>query len=210
MAGIKMLGCSLFLFMVAPLIAQTDSWVAAEGQNGELQARLDLGILQNETVQKHLNSGLTTTFLLECRLGVGQKDEETRVLGIAIRYELWEEVFFVKVFNDERTLISEKLAQWKGLSEWWNGARLNLGAGTVKNQAFRLVIEVFPFSAQEREAAAAWVSQSLGEGATLGSAEANDIGARILSTIVATSFKRRVLQTFSYKGKLGDVTSSSQ
>ena len=73
----------------------------------------------------------------------------------------------------------------------------------ARADAYKLVLEVVPFSAQEREAAAAWVSQSLGEGATLGPEEANDFGARILGTIVATSFKRRVLQRFSYKGDIG-------
>lgn len=180
---------------------QIDSPIFRDGERYVLT--LNKEVLENEVVKKHLTSGLTTTFRLDCRFRNANSTVNNQIFAIAIRYELWDEVFLVSFFDSNNKVQSESLKGWQELERWWTESRFNFESESLTaGMTFRVNVEVIPFSARERAAAAAWVNQSIGERDSSNRPGSHDIGARILTTIVATSFKRRVLQAFLHKGVL--------
>lgn len=194
---------SLLLPLLCSLVfAQTSKDCRLVSSNGGAALALGSAILDDATVNRHLSSGLTTTFRVEVRVREPGKKDRLQILALALRYELWEEKFLLTGFDGQTITARETLESKEALQAWWRDARLPVFGNNLRDgTAYRIKVEVIPFSAGEREAAADWVNSSLGESQTNSASQSNDLGARILSTIVATSFKSRVLQIFTYKGK---------
>jgi hypothetical protein len=126
---------------------------------------------------------------------------------VDVRYEPWEEVFFVTSFHVDGTTEEERLSSLEQVAEWWQKAQLKvLPLPAVKEKAstgLRVVLSVLPFSASEESDAQKWLARSLeaarperstrGRGA---SAEEGGESSHFLDTLLATSIKRRALLKF--------------
>jgi len=167
----------------------------------------------DEAVRPHLETGLTTSFVFRLSL---RHRSGTRVMGgarVEIRYDVWDEVYHVNRRGIDGVAKQQALASFDELRTWWRGLRLVVfdappaelaGAGEV-----RLLIDLVPFSQQERDDAQRWFSDSMDRvsaGSNLGSAEevtrAVDVPpeklSRAFNLLMATSIQRRALESWRF------------
>ncbi len=171
-------------------------------EDGSLEVVRLPALLDDKEVRPHLESGLTTT--LELRLSASSWRSADPLGGakIEIRYELWDEVFLVSVYEIGRPVRRHSLASMDALEEWWSGLRLHLTEADSADsglEVLRLRLRLLPFSQPEQVDAQRWFAESIQRNSRRAGDErragAQDSAAleRVFSVLVATSIQRRAV-----------------
>lgn len=157
-------------------------------------------VLTEEAVSRHLESGLTTSFVFRAEVG-------GRALGAArvdIRYDLWDEVFDVVAVGTDGRGERARLAGRAALQTWWSHLTLLVAEpGSLSSpppHVLVLAVEVAPFSASEQDDAQRWFVRSFGATAASGGPRVEDSAEpggdsleKVLGVLMATSIRSSAL-----------------
>ena len=157
---------------------------------GVVTAVLPLHVLQNASVRRQLESGLTTTFLLSARHagdGGGARLE--------VRYDLWDEVWIVRRVDLDRTIDRQRLPSREALEKWWR-TPLRLLRTDAARIGLKLELDVLPFSAAEGEDAREWISKSGGVGTAGGG------GGALVDALIGTTLTAKPITSFRWDVEL--------
>jgi hypothetical protein len=158
-------------------------------------------LLSDKEIQKELRSGLTTTFILTAvsnKLRGGAR--------IELRYELWDEVYLVRVVSVDGTEERARLTA-VALPEWWNVPRAIVFNSAVADTPLQLQLDVLPFSASEEADAKRWLAQSA-RTAAQNSAAAGDgrgVSSPLLDAVIGTSVRRKPLLSYVWHVRMSSA-----
>ena len=181
------------VFAVAPVFAATAP-PAAQLRGDALSVSLPGGLLSDAEVRKRLNSGLTTTFVIVATLD----DERTSGARVDIRFEPWDEVYFVTLRRIGVQPQRQRAASFLQLETWWRETSLPLFIGAAGVKRVQVAVDVIPFSAEEQEETQRWLTRSLGEArqpappqSTQGPSPRPSASGSVLDVLIGTSIQRR-------------------
>lgn len=162
-------------------------------RGGVARVALDASLLRSSEVRKHVLSGLTANFVVS----IAKRRQFGR---IAIRYEPWDEVFYVRATSfDGRTEVVT-LRSMADLERWWSAPRLLIADRMAGLGKVRLTLEVIPFSASEEADARKWIAQSLGneQAPPSSSAVAAPEAPSLFSAVVGSSIRRKPVLRYAW------------
>lgn len=214
-------------FVSVSLLLSLASAVGAQEPGLELDAdgRLVLHslplVLGDDQVRPHLTEGLTTTFLFRIdpkgvRFGEGKPRPGAR---IEIRYELWDEVFYVAAGSVDGTLVRRTLESMGELESWWRSLRLVVsgsdlfasGLDPPRPREAKVSLDVVPFTQAEQRDAQRWFSETLDEAGKSGAEELADSADKSPDTLdrtfhllMATAIQRRALVSYRWTVPIAD------
>lgn len=152
-------------------------------------------LLSDAEVERHLDSGLTTSLVLQ---GGPQGAGKSGAARVDVRYELWDEVYLLTVIDGEGRVERSRQDSAAALARWWSQVEIVLtsasasGAGSA-DQA-RVSLAVVPFSQAELLDTQRWLAESIGQ--TRGGGRAGSEGASgAVGVLIATSMQRRAVRT---------------
>jgi hypothetical protein len=178
---------ALSLLSGAPLFAQQPVPAFAQLPGGIVTAVLPPQILHDRSVRRHLDSGLTTTFLLLARHPGGEGGAR-----LEVRYDLWDEVWIVRRVDLDRTVDHQRLSSLEALDRWWR-TPLRIVRTDASKVALDLHLAVLPFSAAEAEDARQWIAKSGGVGTSAGS------GGAIVDALIGTTLSAKPITSFRWR-----------
>lgn len=176
----------------------------ARGADGRLWLRGLPPLLGREPLARQLESGLTTVLALTV-------EAEEGVIGgaeIRIRYELWDEVFRVAVATPaaaDSEPEGRELESADALDRWWRALRLAVGDAPAVGSEVRVTLAAVPFSRSEQLDTQRWLAESArraerGQAGDPGTPLAEgDAVERVLTTLIATSIRRRPLTVHRWR-----------
>jgi hypothetical protein len=168
---------------------------ARMGAGGEVEVFLPPSVLMRQEVARPLTSGLTTAFVL--RVEARKISGEAR---IEIRYDLWEETYFVTVLELDGRMRRVKIASADKLAEWWRDTPLRVLRSDAVPDTVQARLQVLPFSAREEADAARWLSESVGASPKKNaSTDPRSSASSLLDAIVGTSAHRRPVVELRWK-----------
>lgn len=179
--------------LLAPAFAAT--LPAARLRGDTLGVTLPGNLLSEADVRKQLNSGLTTTVVVVATL----EDKRTSGARIDIRFEPWDEIYFVtlrRIGVQPQNVRAASLAQ---LETWWREISLPLFPDAAGVKRVQIAIDVLPFSAEEQQETQRWLTRSLGEARQPAPASAAAAAPKprasasnsVLDVLIGTSIQRR-------------------
>lgn len=160
-------------------------------------------LLDGAEVREPLASGLTTSFVFEVAVRDGAGGKTTGGALVEIRYDLWDEVYFVSRLGAEGVRQRATLASREQLLEWWRALDLGVAeAGGLARSAVwqaRVRLAVLPFSSAEQRDAQRWFSRSQGSTeAGAGDASGGE-ASDVLNLLIATSIARESALSFDWR-----------
>jgi hypothetical protein len=177
------------LFEAVATILAAWTVVATVARTGAVTITLPAELIKSSVVKEQLTSGLTTVFIVAAT-GDGGRGEAR----ISVRYELWEERYFVAVADAAGQQRSLTLTSDTELAAWWSGSPLVVIAPHTfaKEVEVDIHLRMIPFSAREEVDAQRWLSRTLST-APESTQPTSERSAPILRALVETSIKRRPL-----------------
>ena len=167
---------------------------AAQLRGDALSVTLPGGLLSEVEVRKRLNSGLTTTFTVVATLD----DERTSGARVDIRFEPWDEVYFVTLRRLGAPPQRQRAASFPQLETWWRETSLPLFTAAADVKRVQVAVDVIPFSAEEQQETQRWLTRSLGEArqpapaqTTQGPRPRPSASGSVLDVLIGTSIQRR-------------------
>ena len=165
--------------------------VARVRGDGMLVVTLPVEILAQREVRKQLGSGLTSTFLVTAVAG-----DRKGAARIEVRYEPWEEVYFVTTRGMDAVAQRARFASLERLTDWWRSAALAVLPRPTPANGVQVTLEVLPFSIEEQKETQRWLTRSLGEahrGEAMDDSEAagRSGAGSVLDVLIGTSIQRR-------------------
>jgi hypothetical protein len=165
--------------------------VARVRGDGMLVVTLPAEILAQREVRKQLGSGLTSTFLVTAVAG-----DRKGAARIEVRYEPWDEVYFVATRGIDAVAQRTRFTSLERLTEWWRGAALPVLPRAASANDVQVTLEVLPFSIEEQKETQRWLTRSLGEahrGEAMDESEAagRSGAGSVLDVLIGTSIQRR-------------------
>ncbi|HYC87898.1 MAG TPA: hypothetical protein VEO54_01700 [Thermoanaerobaculia bacterium] len=185
---------ALVVAVLAPAFAATPP--AAQLRGETLGVSLPGGLLAETEVRKRLNSGLTTTFVVVATLD----DERTSGARVDIRFEPWDEVYFITLRRIGARPQSHRAGSFAQLETWWRETSLPLFTAAAETKRVQVAVDVIPFSAEEQEETQRWLTRSLGEArqpapppvpADQGPNPRASASGSVLDVLIGTSIQRR-------------------
>ncbi len=164
-------------------------------------------LLSRREVRPHLGSGLTTSFIVEIEAR-DTRGHKVRGAGrIDVRYELWDEVFLVRVFSMGRGQRLGPARSFEELQAAWQQLRLPIAAvRSLDRKAgpwkVEVTLSVVPFSQSEQRDAQRWFNDSIAvrppspPGPDGGSVTGEPGG--VLDLFLGTSIQRRSLVRYDW------------
>jgi len=175
--------------------AEIDARVEIDAR-GRLQLAGLPAILDDAEVQRHLSSGLTTSFLFRVR---PPRPMEPGASRIDIRLELWDEIFLVSLIDGEGRLSEFQHESPEALKSWWAdvGVVVSGPAATVGAlESAKVSLDVVPFSQAELTDTQRWLAESMGQaGAGARPGEGGGV-SRAVGALIATSMQRRSIRSW--------------
>ncbi|MDJ0838042.1 MAG: hypothetical protein QNK37_16120 [Acidobacteriota bacterium] len=154
--------------------------------------------LEQPKVARMLRSGLTTTFVftLKARAVTGTRTLPSGGAKVDVRYEPWDDVYYVKVWHFDGKFENHKLADTDKLSAFFEDGRIALNSparltGTL--WAVTVTMKVLPFSEREQRETREWFSEKLDENPK------REDPNKVLDMLLATSIKRRSVISGSWR-----------
>ena len=191
----RVLCAAVMVAVLAPAFAATPP--AAQLRGETLSVTLPGGLLSEGEVRKRLHSGLTTTFVVVATLD----DERTSGARVDIRFEPWDEVYFVTLRRLGAQPQRQRAASFPQLESWWRETSLPLFTGAAGAKRVQIGVDVIPFSAEEQEETQRWLTRSLGEArqpappppatSTQGPNPRASASGSVLDVLIGTSIQRR-------------------
>lgn len=194
-----LLGLVLILVAIgASASAAAEPRIAVHGSGGLAISSLP-SLFEDDDVKRHLDSGLTTSFVFQLRSAGPIKTGAARV---DIRLELWDEVYLVTVIDGQGRFEESEHDSAEALEEWWSKAEFVLSAtpaDTVRaGLQAKVSLAVVPFSQAELVDTQKWLTESVGQ-AQGGSGAGRPGGAsRAVGALIATSMQRRAVRSMSW------------
>jgi hypothetical protein len=165
-------------------------------------------IVADEEVASYLRSGLTTTLLLTLSTAGGHGKQAASV-RIEVRYEPWDEVYYLLLVQPHRHPRHLRLGSAAELHEWWAGLSLVFHAADSPRGRARLEATLIPFSEEEAADTRRWYAEALrtdrrpiGEprpGETNPGRDEPPRVQRMLDALTLTSIKRHGVLRFDWK-----------
>lgn len=180
---------------LVPAFAATTT-PAAQLRGDTLSVTLPGGLLSERDVRRQLHSGLTTTFVVVATLD----DARSSGARVDIRFEPWDEVYFVTLRRLGALPQQQRAASFAQLETWWRETSLPLFTGVANVKRVQVAVDVLPFSLEEQEETQRWLTRSLGEArqpspppATTTAAPTPRASASgsVLDLLIGTSIQRR-------------------
>jgi hypothetical protein len=180
---------------VAALSAQAGEHpVAYVDAAGVVTISLDPRLLREAEAEKHLNSGLTTSFIVRA-------DDHPGGVRVDIRYDLWDEVFQVQTFRGDGRNEKMTIRSRADLEAWWTSPRFQLTRGARAGDALRLTAMVLPFSASEEADAKRWLARSLGSTPPPAASEAFGPPS-LFSAVIGSSVRRKPVVKLTWQSRI--------
>lgn len=167
-------------------------------------------IVTKAEVDRHLHSGLTTTFIFEVTGVSGNGDPLRGASAVEIRYDLWDECYLVTAVDVRGRGPSQRLLSRNALVEWWRTRTHHVARAPAENQVmptqYRVRLSVIPFSESEQQDTQSWFShtmekttQSLGEGVPSNAKGGVPFVQKVFSVMMAASIARSSVLTYSWQ-----------
>ena len=138
-------------------------------------------------MQRHLASGLTTTFVLEAK----QRDADRKgAARIEIRFDLWDEVWLVRRIEFDGKQDRQRITSREALEKWWS-TPIRIFAAATNRVALNVTLSVLPFSAAEGEDARQWISKS-------GGVTAPESGSPLVTALIGTTLNAKPIRTYRW------------
>lgn len=185
------------LLLVVPLAAAPPAPSVSVDRAGTLSVLLDASIVSDDEVRKHAKSGLTMNFVVEVG---GIKTEGL----ITIRWEPWDEVFYVRTIDYDERSQRATLEGFVELERWISSTPVRVGRTRERSRAALLVTaSVVPFSESEETDAKTWVARSLSEPVASPGAEPAEATApqppSLFSAVISSSIQRKPVLKFRWR-----------
>lgn len=177
----------LVAILIATGVAAQTRPVFGVQPGGVVTATLPLHVVEDRSVRRQLESGLTTTFLLRVN-----GDAAVR---LEVRYDLWDEVWLVRRVESGRAIERQRLENRDALDRWWR-TPLRLLATDAAQVSLNLELDVLPFSAAEEEDARQWIAKSGGVGTAAGG------GGAIVDALIGTTLSAKPITSFRWDVEL--------
>lgn len=157
-------------------------------------------MLGRETVEEHLQSGLTLSFAFQVEADL-EGGKATGGALVEVRFDLWDEVFLVDVTDGLGSRRRLRHPSREALADWWRSPSLALlrspRASSSSSARVEVELSVIPFSAAEEEDARRWFSRSLDRAGETSTSEISQTSGdapadidRMLHLLMATSIRR--------------------
>lgn len=161
-------------------------------REGALGITIPGEILRRQDVQRHLTNGLTTAIVVAVKplLRGGQRSGAR----VEVRYDPWDEVFFVTHRDFDGTVERTKIASMTALEKWLGGRPLRFAASSVTSR-WDVKLRILPFSAAEEADVRAWVS---GTTAPAPGGAAEGAGSSLFDLLVGTSIRARPVVAYRW------------
>lgn len=161
---------------------------------GVVSVSFDGSLLRQPEVRKQVLSGLTTNFIVS----IDRQKEHGR---IDIRFEPWDEVFYVRSIGHAGKIERHTFRSEAELQTWLRAPRLTIGRAGPAGTTARIVLEVIPFSASEEADAKEWLARSV---TAPGPARANQDDAipSLFSAVVSSSIRRKPIVRYAWNTRL--------
>lgn len=196
----------IWVLMLLALTGDGDPELHFEERGGPV-LRMPLQVIEDPGLREHLLSGLTTTF----QFGWSVRERAKPVGGIRleIRFEPWDEIFFLNYLSSDGTQKSLQFPNQEALATWWSTHPFEL-FGVTQEEARKslwLSLRVIPFSQQEQEMAREWLTpqnnkpdSGLFSGRT-GNRRSTDRQRQnnLLRIMFATSIQREVIKSYRWR-----------
>ena len=162
-------------------------------------------VFSEEMVARHLDKGLTTTFVFSVDAGRGLPKGAAQ---IRIRYDLWDERYVVERWDARPdSPVTAVLAKPK-LGDWWRALELVVASRLPSAPPARakITMQVLPFSQAEQRDAQDWLLRSFQAGETGGSQGGRSTSAgrepgpvrNLYGSMLASSIGQRSLITYAW------------
>lgn len=168
-------------------------------ESGLLRIGLPAELFNQPETRRQLASGLTTTLLIEAEINTSKRDTVTGRARLDIRYEPWDEVFYIHIWHGHDRMEQLTQKDLPSLLAWLSTPRIGLCQLDLSDHTARslnITLDLVPFSQREQHKAQQWFSK------TVNNQNPRDIG-RMLDVVFAASIKRKA--TSSHRWRL-DLT----
>lgn len=190
MGALSRLVIASLALLPARLDAQTPSFIARPGRVAAVA--LPSSILSDRDVQRQLASGLTTTFILLAH----QRGADARgAARIEIRFDLWDEVWFVRRIEFDGKDERERIATRQLLEKWWTTPVRFFSAGSDR-ATLNVTLTVMPFSVAEGEDTRNWIAKSAG----VTSAEPRS--SPFVTALIGTTLNAKPIRSYRWTAEL--------
>ena len=194
----RSLAAAVIVLLAATPMEAADRPVALARPDGGIPVTLPVDLLSRRDIARQLNSGLTTTFAISAMGGTRRGGAR-----IEVRYEPWDEVYFVTARGIDLKVRSVKLVSLERLKAWWREAALPALTNAVGVGKVDVSIEVLPFSIEEQEETQQWLTRSLGEAHRQESLDPGEVvgspgAASVLDVLIGTSIQRRPILRYRW------------
>lgn len=148
------------LLATAPLLAANGPTYEI-GRDGVLVVGALPAVLSRPEVKPHLTTGLTTSFLLTVTASGTQGRKVKGAARIDLRWEPWDEVFFVRAVGADRRVRRETLPSLDRLVGWWRAVELPVAIDLPADRwQVKVELSVVPFSQSEQLDAQRWFASA--------------------------------------------------
>lgn len=188
--------CALWLLGLG-LFASDHALLHIDEDDG-LFVALPKAELRQDKVRQQLESGLTTTLLIQidARSISGSRTKIRGAARLDIRYEPWDEVFLVTCFHHDGRIEKLTAIDYDALLSWLNENPPKVAILLPRNTRWsvEVSVNVLPFSQREADRTQRWFAKTLSNPGN----ERSDPN-RMLDLLAASAIKRKPLVRFFWK-----------
>ena len=189
---------AVMVWLAAASLLAADRPVARVLPGGGVALALPGDVLARKDLARQLTSGLTTTFAITATAGSRRGGGR-----IEVRYEPWDEVYFVTTRGIDLQAQRLQLASAQKLREWWRDASLRVLPDATGVDEIEVAVEVLPFSIEEQKETQRWLTRSLGEAHEARSLDPGEVSgtggaASVLDVLIGTSIQRRPILRYRW------------
>lgn len=168
----------------------------ARARDGWIEVQLSGTMLDDAGVRQRAESGLTAILVVVDRT---RRTSPPGVARIAVRYELWDEVFLVSVTQADRTRSTKKADSLDALRRHLESTVIRLRpSGPDDGDEMVVEVRLVPFSADEERDAREWFIDTLGATPKGGSSGGISSVEGVVDVLLATSIEARPVATWKW------------
>ncbi len=187
----------IFVFLAAlPLPVRALDAPEVRRLGDAIAITLPQDLLHKEIVRDQLDSGLTTTFLVDAKFR-----RHARQARIEIRWDLWDETYLARIVNRTGRGKLLRIGTLQDLETWWKDQPLSLFAvGPDVRGKLTLELRVLPYSPSEEQETREWMGEAAGLSSRSGTAASGTqpAGGPIVDALIATSIGARSVLTYRW------------
>ncbi len=160
-------------------------------------------VLSRPEVRPHLNTGLTTSFVVVVKAAAEPGRKVRGAARIDVRWEPWDEVFLTTAVGADGRVRRDTHRSFEALAGWWQSLELPVALSLpLGSWAVRVELSVIPFSQSEQRDAQRWFSSAPDDGAAAGEPATTSPGESrlngVVDLLIATSIQRRSIVRYAW------------